>query len=64
MIQKNKPGQMFRCEIRTVLVKKEGAVISLVKAPKGVMSTLIDLIGTEVMVTFEEVNCNRTDNCD
>lgn len=53
MVQKNKAGQMFKCSLKTILIKKEGVNILLVKAPKGVLSTLADFVGCEVMVTFE-----------
>lgn len=58
MVQRNKTGQMFKCEMRSIIVNKEGVKILLLKAPKGVMSTLVDFVGNEVMVTFEDPQRN------
>lgn len=53
MVQENKSGQMFKCALKSLVVKKEGVAINLVQAPKGVLSTLADFVGSEVMIIFE-----------
>lgn len=53
MVQKKQPGQMFKCAVKSMVVKKEGVAINLVQAPKGVLDTLVDFVGCEVMVVFE-----------
>lgn len=58
VVQKNKSGQMFKCEVKSLFVKKEGSTINLIKAPKGVLSTLADFVGCEVMITFESPQQN------
>lgn len=53
MVQKDKAGQMFKCALKSMVVSKDGVKLILVEAPKGILETMAEFVGNEIMVIFE-----------